>query len=162
MGFYFNKGKSLTVFCGMVFYCMGDYWNHKMIIPLRRPYLIIGLIVRAFCILKGHLELASFDCSLYPISMIAAFVGTYFTYLASKRVPSFLHPVLIWIGNNTLLILCYHTLSYFIMKNINHYFLVPNEITLYGIYNHLLSFALSLGLPYIHTIIRQQLIKQRT
>lgn len=151
----------LTGFCGMVFYSMGDYWRHRMKEPLSFPYLIIGLSVWALCIWKAHLELASFDCSLYPISMFAAFTGTYFTYLVSKKVPSFLHPVLIWIGQNTLLILCYHTLCFFIMKNIKHYFLEPNGIELHGIIDPIILFALSLGLPFLHRIIQQQFTKKR-
>ncbi len=150
----------LTGFCGMVFYCMGDYWKNKMNEPFKTPFLIFGLIVWLGCIRKAHLELASFDCNLYPISMFAAFVGTYFTYLISKKVPSFIQPIFIWIGQNTLLILCYHTLAFFIMHNIKHYYLEPNDITLHGIINPIISFILSLGLPYLHTTI-QQLAKKR-
>ncbi len=151
----------LTGFCGMVFYSMGDYWNRKMKEPIKTPYLIISLIVWALCIWKAHLELASFDCNLYPISMFAAFIGTYFTYLVSKKFPSFLHPIFIWIGQNTLLILCYHTLSFFIMLNIKHYYFEPNKIILHGITNSIISYTLSLGLPYLHTIIWKQFAKRR-
>lgn len=152
----------LTGFCGIIFYCMGDYWKHKIKEPIKISYLIMGLIVWALCIWKAHLELASFDCNLYPISMFAAFIGTYSTYLMSKKIPSFLHPIFIWIGQNTLLILCYHTLFFFIMTNIRHYILEPNGIVLHEIINSLLSFILSLGLPYIHTIIKKQLSPKKT
>ena len=148
----------LTGFCGMVFYSMGDYWRHHMKEPIKTPCLIIGLMVWMGCIWKAHLELFSFDCSLYPVSMFAAFIGTYFTYVLSKNIPSFLNPILIWIGQNTLLILCYHTLYFFIMLNIRHYYLEPNEITLGFITNSVISFTLSLGLPFLHTRIRRRVL----
>lgn len=152
----------LTGFCGMVFYSMGDYWKNKIKGPLKTPYLIGGLIIWAFCIYKAHLELATFDCSLYPISMLAAFIGTYSTYLISKKIPTILEPLFIWIGQNTLLILCYHTLVLFIMININHYFIEPNNIVLRSIDNTIISFTLSLGFPYMHKIAYKKLSKWST
>lgn len=151
----------LTGFCGMVFYCMGDYWKTKIDGPIKTPFLAVGIVIWALCIWKGHLELASFDCNLYPISMFAAFVGTYVTYLVSKTVPVFLQTILIWIGQNTLLILCYHTLTFFIMLNIKQYLLTPYGVSLHGIVNPIISFVLGLGLPYLHIIIYNQLLKKR-
>lgn len=152
----------LTGFCGMVFYCMGDYWRNKMNVPLKTSYFVGGLIVWAICIRIAHLELASFNCSLYPISMFASFIGTYSTYLVSKKIPSLFHPILLWIGQNTLLILCYHTLSSYIMMNLKHYLLEPYGITLVGGVNLIISFILSLGLPYLHVIIYKQVTTKKT
>ena len=121
-----------------------------------------GLIIWALCVWKGRLELATFECSLYPISMFAAFIGTYTTWLVAKRIPVFLHPLLVWIGQNTLLILCYHTISYFVMTIIRLYFLKPNGLTINALESHLLITLLSLGLPYCHTKIHALLATKRT
>lgn len=147
----------LTGFCGIIFYAMGDYWKNDLREPLKPSVLFIGIITWGLCFLKAHLELASFDCSLYPISMFAAFIGTYTTYLVSKRIPNFIKPIMIWIGQNTLLILCYHTLTFFIKRNVCHYFFEPHGIELNGITNCIIDFVLGLGLPYLHTIIYQRL-----
>ncbi len=143
----------LTGFCGMVFYAMGDYWKNKMKMPMKKTYLFIGIIIWGLCIWSGHLELATFDCNRYPFSMIAAFVGTYVTYLVSSKTPLFLQPVLNWIGQNTLLILCYHTLTFYILQNVNHYFFEPNQIELHSIHKLIIYFCLGLGLPLLHHAI---------
>jgi len=150
----------LTGFCGMIFYCMGDYWRNKLEMPIKTTYFIGGLFVWAICIRIAHLELASFNCSLYPISMFAAFVGTYTTYLVSKKMPLVLRPLFIWIGQNTLLILCYHTLYFYILDAMNHFIFKPNGIVVSSAINLAISFALSLGLPFLHTIIYKQLSKK--
>lgn len=147
----------LTGFCAIVFYSIGDYWKNRIGESLKSPYFIGGLIIWAFCILRAHLELATFDCSLYPISMLASFIGTYTIFLISKKVPFCLHPFFCWIGQNTLLILCYHTLSTYIFLNMNHFVFEPNEIVINGITFSIIKSLFSLGLPYLHTLIRKQI-----
>lgn len=144
----------LTGFCGLVFYSMGGYWK-KSNRPINKSILFAGLIIWLFCIRFSHLELATFDCKHYPISMIGSFVGTYVVYLISKRTPAFLKPMMCWIGENTLLILCYHTLSFSIIGIIKQYFLVPNGYSINDLGNAVLLFVLGLGLPYLHMKIKQ-------
>ena len=151
----------LTGFCGMVFYGMGDYWKNKMGGLFDTSFYIVGLFVWALCVWKGHLELATFECKYYPIAMFAAFVGTYTTYLVSKKVPAVFYPALLWIGQNSLLILCYHTLSSYIMIVVSHYLLQPNEITLNALGMSIIRFALSLGLPLLHVFICKQVKTKR-
>lgn len=150
----------LTGFCGMVFYCIGDYWRNKWKEQIKTPYFIIGLFVWALCILKGSFDLSSFNCSFYPISMFAAFIGTYVIYLFAKRIPRFMYPKLIWIGQNTLLILCYHTFAFLIMYNLERFLFIPNNFTLPSVLFIIIIFVLSLGLPYLHTTIYTQLTKR--
>ncbi len=147
----------LTGFCGMVFYAMGDYWKNRLMMPMKKTYLFIGILIWGLCIWKGHLEMASFDCNRYPFSMIAAFIGTYVTYVVSSKTPSFLHPILSWIGQNTLLILCYHTLTFYLMQNVEFYFLEPNAIELNGITKLIIFYSLGLGLPLLHNTIHSHL-----
>ena len=144
----------LTGFCGLVFYSMGVYWR-KFNRPFNILYVILGLVIWAFCIRFSHLELATFDCKHYPISMIGSFVGTYVVYLISKRTITILRPFMCGIGENTLLILCYHTLSFQIIEMIKQYFLVPNGYSLNNWGNAILLLVLGLGLPYLHMKIKQ-------
>ena len=71
----------------MIFYAMGDYWKNKMKMPMKKMYLLIGIAIWILCIWKRHLELATFDCNGYPFSMLAAFIGTYVTYLIAGKTP---------------------------------------------------------------------------
>ena len=121
--------------------------------PMKKMYLLIGIAIWILCIWKRHLELATFDCNGYPFSMLAAFIGTYVTYLIAGKTPKFLQSILIWIGQNTLLILCYHTLTFYIMMNVKHYFLEPKGIEIHGILYLVIYFSLGLGLPYLHNAI---------
>ena len=151
----------LTGFCGLIFYAMGDYWKNKMVTPMNKTHLLVGIIIWGLCIWKGHLELATFDCNRYPFSMLAAFIGTYVTFLIASKTPKFIQPILVWIGQHTLLILCYHTLTFSIMLNIKHYFLVPNGIELHGIVNPIISFGIGLGLPLLHYSILSNIKKEK-
>lgn len=144
----------LTGFCGLVFYSMGVYWR-KYNRPFDILYVILGLVIWAFCIRFSHLELAKFYCRHYPISMIGAFVGTYVVYLISKRTPVFLRTMMCWVGENTLLILCYHTVSFQLIEMIKQCFLVPNGYSLNNMGNAILLFVLGLGLPYLHVKIKK-------
>lgn len=151
----------LTGFCGMVFYCMGDYWKNKLSRPLPSYLLISGILIWGLCAWKSHLEIAAFDCNHYPISMFAAFIGTYVTYLVAGKVPTLFQPFLVWVGQNTLLILCYHTLSFFIMINVKHYLLEPNNIAITNLLNDVFILILSLALPYLHVTIQQGILKRQ-
>lgn len=150
----------LTGFCGMVFYAMGDYWKNKLTTPISCKYLIVGVIIWALCIWKSHLEIATFDCKHYPISMFAAFIGTYITYLVSKKTPRFIKNTMIWLGQNTLLILCYHTISFYIIPVITQYLLVPYDIKLSSVEKSVIISVLSLLLPYVHKSIQTGLVKK--
>lgn len=140
----------LTGFCGLVFYAMGDYWRNRIKGPIDNIHLIVGIIIWAFCVWKSHLELATFDCKHYPFNMVAAFIGTYCTYLIAQKTPAFIRPLMCWIGKNTLLILCYHTLSSYILLNISNYILSPLGYVIPVPVRWVINFAFGLGLPAIH------------
>ena len=148
----------LTGMCGLVFYAMGDYW-HKGRFPYlkNRWFLAIGILVWLFCIWRGHLELATFDCSFYPISMFAAFIGTYITILIASKTPTRLKPIMLWIGRNTLLILCYHTLAYSIVPLFKNLIFTLFEIKLSTTF--IWNIVLSILLPYLHINISNCLRK---
>lgn len=140
--------------CSLVFYSMGHYWKSKNL-NFSTKMGICGISLWILCILKGHLEIADYSCSLYPISMIGAFVGTYMTYRIAKITPTALRPMLNWLGNNTLLILCYHTLYYYIMSLLNVYLFEPNNIKVENLTIVAICFALSFGLPLLHVSIKK-------
>ena len=144
----------LTGFCGLIFYSMGDYWHTRLNNqPINAYLLAIGVVIWAFCIWKSHLELATFECKHYPLNMIAAFVGTYVTYLVSQKMPSFIIPTMCWIGSNTLLVLCYHSLTQYILLNVSLYVLTPMGIAISTPGRWLLNFGLGLVLPAIHVLL---------
>lgn len=151
----------LTGFCGLVFYSMGDYWHNRLKTPLPMGVLIPGLIIWIFCIFRSHLELATFDCKHYLLNMVAAFIGTYVVYICVQKSPDFVRPALGWIGRNTLLILCYHSLTPYLLKNVSHYLLTPYgyQITLPA--RWILYFALALGLTALHLFVMKLLPSRR-
>ena len=160
--FFFPLGISVGL-CGMVFYAMGDYWRNRMKTPLKKSVLLVGIVVWAYCVRFAHLEFIGYNCSLYPISMFAAFIGTYVTYLIASKTPRCFHPMLCWIGQNTLLILCYHTLSNLIILNLKHYLAIVNPAIAIALHNPTIviatNFVLTMTLTVIHTIIRDKLAK---
>lgn len=143
--------------CGLVFYSMGDYWKRKGI-KINSCYIIIGIVIWIISIILHGLEMASFNCRLYPLSMIGAFIGTYLVYLLSKKTPSFARSFLIWIGQNTMLILCYHTLTFFILRNLKCYYFEPKDIELNVSELIVLFFICGLCLPYLHKIIQKSIV----
>ena len=145
----------LVGMCGLVFYAMGDYWRNRNLIPQNKWQLGVGCIIWIFCIYKSWLNINSFCCTHYPITMVGAFIGTYMIYLASKRTPRMLRPFMSWVGRNTMLILCYYTLKNCILSNVIYYVLQPLGLSFPsgGIGEMCIVFALSLGLPFIHGYI---------
>lgn len=144
----------LTGACALVFYAMGDYWKSKNFKPTKLMW-AIGIVLWLACIWKSKLSMASFNCKHYPITMAGAFIGTYVTYHVSRLTPGFLKKLLCTIGENTMLILCYHTISDFVMRNVSQYYLTPNCIELNDIQNSIVSFVLSFGLPLIHVVVKK-------
>ena len=150
----------LTGGCGMVFYAMGDYWKNKMKEPVNNLYLAAGIIIWGICVWKAHVDLALFECSLYPISMLAAFVGTYTIYLVAGKIQGCLKGLLTWIGRNTLLILCYHTITAYLLNFVISRLLLQHGIAITGTASLIISFTLGLGLPYLHSLISNRVKAQ--
>lgn len=144
----------LTGCCGMIFYAMGDYWKNKMSAPVNKLVLAAGVVIWGVCVWKTRVDLALFECGWYPVSMLAAFVGTYTTWLIAGKTPRCLKGFFTWIGRNTLLILCYHTLTSYLIAFVISPMLQQHGLTITGTANLIISFALGLGLPYLHTLIR--------
>ena len=145
----------LNGFCALVFYAMGDYWNHKTSGKMNTCLYIAGLSLWIFCIFMANLDLSYFECSLYPISMFASFIGTYTVYHIARRTPQFMVPILTWLGKNTLLILCYHTLAFYIVTVFEKYLSQPLDMVPSSLSLVIINFILSLGLPYTHYKIQR-------
>ena len=148
--------------CSLIFYSMGHYmrlYGHNSLI---NKYLWVGLAIWLLCIWKGHLEIASYDCSLYPVSMLGAFVGTYVVYKCSSKIPRFMMPIAQWLGRNTLLILCYHTIYFFVFLLLKKYFFIPKNIEMDGLLIMIICCVLSFGLPYIHVQVKNLLHKYKS
>ncbi|MBQ9554793.1 MAG: acyltransferase family protein [Muribaculaceae bacterium] len=141
--------------CAIVFYAMGDYWKNRLKEPVKPVLLITGIIIWAACIWFGNMDVARFEFSPYPLSMIAAFVGTYVTYLVSCRMRDRLRSLLSWTGRNTLLILCYHMLLVYLPLNGIYTCLQQHGMTHMGIAGVIVHLILALGLTYLHTTIKR-------
>ncbi len=140
--------------CSLIFYSIGHYWKTYNFTP-SRSFLIVGVLVWIVCIYFAHLEMALYSSRLYPISYFAAFIGTYVTYLLAKRTPLFLHSIMLWLGQNTLLILCYHTLYFFI------YGALLKDIFPLNYQQTILCFVISLGFPFIHVLVMRKLFSSK-
>lgn len=151
--------------CSLVFYSMGHMLKQKGTLLENKFFLLIGIVIWFLSLLyDGHLGIADYSCCLYPITIFAAFVGTYVTYLASKVIcllPPTCYWVMEWIGQNTLLILCYHSLSWAIYKVFDMYLLTPYGISI-NLSNNwikiIINYSISLGLPILHVIIRDKFL----
>ena len=146
--------------CSLIFYSIGHYWKTKITKPIDVKYMLMGILIWILCIKKGHLEIANYECSLFPISMTAAFVGTYLTYLSSSIIQNHVTQtiqIFKWLGNHTLLILCYHTLYFYILGILKVYVFKPNSIEIGGIGTMSICFVLSFGLPLVHLWIKQKI-----
>lgn len=150
--------------CSLVFFSMGHMWKQKGTVLENKFCLLAGIIVWILSDLyDGHFGIADYSCCLYPISILAAFVGTYVTFLISKAIcllPHYFYRILEWLGKNTLLILCYHTLCWAIWNCMEIYLFIPRGIDSHqGLWLDLsIVYSLSLGLPAIHLIIRDKVL----
>lgn len=142
--------------CSLVFYSMGHYWK-KHNIRHNLYQIFIGLLIWALCIWKGHFEMADYSCSLYPISMMGAYFGTYTTYICAARTPLQKIPFMKWLGSHTLLILCYHTLYFSIFSVINVYIFNPLCIEFNNWTKLVICVMTSLGLPILHISVKNKI-----
>ncbi len=129
--------------CALIFYAIGYYWK-LLNIHLSKIQYSFGIIVWILCIIFARFDFVAYDCTLYPISMFAAFIGTYSMYLIASKTPKNLKPIMIWLGQNTMLILCYHTIIFLLLREVQVHPLV-------GIFA---KFFLSILLPYLHILIK--------
>lgn len=109
-------------FSCIIFYSMGDYWR-KYGYLINKMFVVLGVVAWIFCIIKGRIELASFICNYYPLSVFSSFVATYIIYvILSKSNRIIRNSYITFISRNTLLILCYHTITLYSMRIIRFYY----------------------------------------
>lgn len=106
---------------GMVFYMAG----HQASLYKINIWMIIGMLL---CWMLAVLfsEMGMVDCNykMYPLDVVGACGGTYFFYWISKqitRLPKTVYKGLAWVGKNSLVILCIHSIElvYHVSNNIH-------------------------------------------
>lgn len=118
---------------------------------------IFSMFIWLLCVAFSKLEMAEFLYKCYPIDIIGACGGTLLIYLVSKGICNytrFIRKVLLFVGVNSLLILCYHQLvdhSIFALNN--------NVFEINRIYNMGINMVLPIVLAKIHIcIVRHNII----
>ena len=159
--FCFNLPLGLLVgMSGMVYYAIGHYWHSRLKVSLNKVVLLVGIAVWLYCAHYEYLNMFGFACSLYPVSMFAAFIGTYVTWMVACKTPRTLRPVLCWIGRNTLLVLCYHRVNELVWMNMGHWLFkeggilyTPQTEMMYHdpILATCVNLLLTLTMTYLHT-----------
>jgi fucose 4-O-acetylase-like acetyltransferase len=104
----------LPAIIGCIFLYIGYNYIDLTIFYKKKIYLYFGLIIWISCMYIGGLSMASHVYKLNFLQIIGACYGTFFIYLLIKKVKPFnwFYKFLIFCGQNSLLILCLHSIDY--------------------------------------------------
>lgn len=122
------------------FFWVGTLWKNKHVPNLAMFILIICWFISYF---YSYIYLVSCDYGLYPIDILGACGGTLFFYNIAKYISKiqWLANIFIWLGMNTLSILCFHAIS------------INNTIFVHlGIYNIFIIVIIKMSFPIAMTI----------
>lgn len=111
---------------------------------------VAAFLLCAYSMSHFVLDISTFRFEPYPVTFLTSVFSIAFLYLILSHVPRFLHPVMNWVGQNTLLILCYHTLALMVVWKIHLSTPLWNPI-----WHILIYTVLTFMLPYIHISIRR-------
>lgn len=101
-----------------------------------RWFFVFSVFIWFLCIAFSRLEMAIYLYNCYPLDIIGACGGTFVIYLVSKGIcnyTSFIRKVLLFVGVNSLLILCYHQLVDHSIAALNNNVFAINRICNMGI-----------------------------
>ncbi len=110
---YYIINPPLGILIGMsalVFFSIGKALNDYAI---KQTYLIPLVFIWFICIFFSKLEMATYEYKIYPLAIIGALGGTFAIYIVSKGIcnyTKYIKKILLFIGVNSLIILCYHQL----------------------------------------------------
>lgn len=139
----------------LFFYSIGHCWKQwytKSAIPISiRVVLVVAWLLSVaftFCGFRTT-DLSNYNCTLYPLGMIGAVGGTYLLYLLVDKIPWKIRPFFNWVGENTLQMLCYHTLTPNLYGRISKWMLL------------LYRFVFPLACTYLHVWAKKRFKKER-
>jgi hypothetical protein len=104
----------------MLFYYLGYLFKKHQFVEKKIPVysLLIMSSIWIYCIVFSHLEMAFCEYKTYPIDILGAISGCYFTYILCKVINEkqffFIHrikSILLLLGNLSLVALCFHDLE---------------------------------------------------
>lgn len=147
----------LPALCCICFYSLGAYCHEKNLFEKLSAFFASGFWVPAL-LLCGYsmthfvLDHSTFRFSPYPVLLVASLFTIVFMYRMVSYMPRFLMPLLNWLGRNTLLILCYHTLAFVLCDELHRQFpsLVSRE------FYCVINFVLTYGLTIIHVCVKKR------
>lgn len=104
--------------CGVVFYSAGSYFRQMQISHLQYICLILCWIG---CIFFSRLEMTCFTYKCWPIDICGALGGIVCTlkfsqYIDKSSIWRKCKKVLLWTGTNSLILLCYHSISFYAVE----------------------------------------------
>lgn len=138
----------------LVFYAAGVFWKkHQEQIANKNILICVACLpLWIVCILYSDLNLDTYICSLYPFTMIGAISATFIVYNICTNIPSHISSWLSWIGQNTLQILCYHTLTCLVFNRI-----MPSSFTreLSPLMYFFWYIFIAIGLTFVHNYVIQ-------
>lgn len=123
----------------LVFFAAGNYAKQNNI---SWKWLLLGIPVWIYCITFSGMSIVRCYYNCYPLDVISGITGTYIIYCISKKTSlcdSIFSNSLIWLGRNSLAILCYHQIVV-----TTRLFSLSNKET-----NMLLFFALPIILTFV-------------
>lgn len=109
------------------FFMVGTLWKNKHV---SYPTMFILVICWFISFFYSHVYLVSCDYGLYPIDILGACGGTLCFYKIAKYISKirWLVNIFIWLGMNTLSILCFHAIpinnNIFVHLGINNIFII--------------------------------------
>lgn len=157
---YYIINPPLGILIGMsalVFYALGKKIQEY---GLNRRMVILLVVTWLIAIKYSRLEMAIYLYELYPLCVIGSFGGVislYYISLFVKERLSFFTNTLLFVGKNTLLILCYHHVLWrfmpFILKHVPDY-----DIIIVILFNIIVP----LFMMYLHLKVKEMLVRKVT
>jgi fucose 4-O-acetylase-like acetyltransferase len=151
---YYIVNPPLGIVIGMsalVFFSIGkalQECKHNL-----RIFFYISIFIWFFCLSFSKLEMAIFLYKCYPLDIIGACGGTFVFYMVAKGIyiyTSLTKKIILFIGVNSLLILCYHQLVDHSIAALNN-----NIYEIKHIYNMAINLVLPIVLAKVHRCIVQ-------
>lgn len=149
---YYIVNPPLGIVIGMtalIFFSIGKALKEYNQNP--RKIFILSVFIWFICVIFSRLEMAEYLYRCYPIDITGACGGSYVVYVVSKEIcnhSSILKKVLLFVGVNSLLILCYHQLVDHMIAALNN-----NVFEIDRIYNMSINMILPLLLTRVHICV---------
>ena len=146
----------LTAFCCIGFYSLGAWCRANRLFERLSAFYASGLWAPALLVCGYSMchyisDHSTFRFEPYPVIFAASLLSIVFLYRIAAYTPRRLMPLLNWAGQNTLQILCYHTLALLMTNEL--YVRLPAEYqNLYAI--SALNAVLTFGFAFAHAKVK--------